>query len=167
MIPKASLAAILLIVGYKLMKPSLIKSMWDKGYSQFIPFIVTIIAIIATDLLIGIGVGIAVGVFFVMRTNMRKAIYLEEKDGRANDFLLKVNKDASFLNKASIRNKLRNLPEDSHVTIDLTNADFIDNDVIETIEDFKYTAELKNISLDFAGTEDMEVHDKMRELATV
>lgn len=167
LIPKASLAAILLLVGYKLMSPKLIKSMWNKGFSQFVPFVVTIVAIVATDLLKGIAIGIAVGVIFVMRTNMRQAITLKETSEDRSDFILKVNKDASFLNKASIRNKLRNLPNNSHVTIDLTNANFIDNDVIETIEDFRYTAELKNISLDFIGTEDMDVHEKMRELATV
>ena len=166
-IPKASLAAVLLLVGYKLMRPSLIKSMWNKGLPQFVPFAVTIVAIMATDLLRGIIVGIVVGVVFVMRTNMREAIYLEKSQQSGEDYILRILKDASFLNKASIRNKLRNLPDNSHVTIDLTNANFIDNDVIETIEDFKYTAELKNISLDFKGTENMDVHEKMRELATV
>lgn len=165
LIPKASLAAVLLVVGYKLMKPSLFKAMWNKGWSQFIPFIVTIVAIMATDLLKGIMIGIAVGIFYVVRTNMRKAIKVIENNKQ--DYVLQINKDASFLNKAAIRNILRNLPEDSHVTIDLTKAEFIDHDVIETIEDFKFTAELKNISLDFKGTEDMDIHHKMRELASV
>lgn len=165
LIPKASLAAVLLIVGYKLMRPALFKSMWDKGWSQFIPFIVTIIAIMATDLLRGIIIGIAVGILYVVRTNMRKAISVVKED--ESNFILEIHKDASFLNKASIRNKLRNLPEGSHVTIDLTNADFIDNDVIETIEDFTFTAELKDITLDFKGTEGMDAHHKMKSLTSV
>ncbi|MGB3467903.1 MAG: SulP family inorganic anion transporter, partial [Cyclobacteriaceae bacterium] len=165
MIPKAALAAILLVVGYKLMKPSLFQSMWRKGWSQFIPFITTIVAIMATDLLRGIIIGIAVGIFYVVRTNIRKAITVAKLDG--GNYILEFNKDASFLNKASIRNKLRNLPDGTHVTIDLTNADFIDHDVIETIEDFVFTAELKNITLDFKGTEDMDIHRKMKSLATV
>ena len=165
MIPKACLAAILLVVGYKLMKPSLFKTMWNKGWSQFIPFIVTIVAIMATNLLQGILVGIAVGIVFVVRTNMRKAIKVVQNNDQ--DYILQINKDVSFLNKASIRNILRNLPENSHVTIDLTKAEFIDNDVIETIEDFKFTAELKNIRLNFKGTEDMDIHHKMKELASV
>ncbi len=158
-IPKASLAAILLLVGFKLMRPSLIKSMWDKGWSQFVPFIVTITAIMATDILRGIIVGIIVGVFYVFRTNVRKAVDVEKKDD--SNYILKIKKDASFINKASIRNKLGTIPDGAHVTFDLTKADFIDHDVVETLEDFKFTAKLRGISYDFIGADDIEISGGM------
>lgn len=138
MIPKAALAAVLLIVGYKLTNPSLYTSLYLKGKDQFLPFIVTIIAILLTDLLIGITIGIVVGVFFVIKANLHKAITI--KDQGNNEFIVTLEKDVSFLNKAFLRRTLREIPNESSVIFDETESIFIDNDILETIEDFKLTA---------------------------
>ncbi len=143
MIPKASLAAVLLVVGYKLTKPAIFKSMYAKGKDQFIPFVITILAILLTDLLIGITVGIVVGLYFVMKSNLHQAITVKKAD--EHNFLITLEKDVSFLNKAFLRRTLRAIPEDSHVVFDETESIFVDNDIVETIEDFKATAINKNI----------------------
>lgn len=143
MIPKAALAAVLLMVGYKLTNPSLYKSIYIKGKDQFLPFIITIIAIMLTDLLIGITVGIVVGVFFVIKVNLNKAITVKKQGDK--EFIITLEKDVSFLNKAFLRRTLRDIPDGSHVIVDETESIFIDNDILETIEDFKSTAVNKAI----------------------
>ncbi|WP_421877726.1 SulP family inorganic anion transporter [Marinoscillum sp.] len=138
MIPKAALAAVLLVVGYKLAKPALFKDLYAKGKDQFLPFIITIAAILMTDLLIGITVGIVVGLYFVIKSNLHQAITVQESGD--NKYLITLEKDVSFLNKAFLRKTLRNMPEGSHVIFDETESIFVDNDILETIEDFKATA---------------------------
>jgi len=145
LIPLASLAAILLVLGYKLTSISLFKEMFRKGYGQFMPFIVTVIAILFSDLLIGVFVGILVSVFFVLKTNFKSAIMVVN-DG--NNFLLKFTKDVSFLNKASLRKAFESIPTNSSLIIDGSNAQFIDQDIIATVEDFKLSAPTKNIAVE-------------------
>lgn len=145
LIPKAALAAILIYTGYKLAKPSLFKAFFKKGWDQFVPFVVTIVAILVTDLLKGVIIGIGVGLFFVMRSNFRTAVFVVND---ASKYLFRLRKDVSFLNKPIIKNKLEKVPENSFVLIDTTRADFIDKDVIETIEDFILHAPLKNIRVE-------------------
>lgn len=145
LIPLAALAAILLMVGYKLAKPSLFKSVYIQGWNQFIPFVITIIAILFTDLLIGITIGIIVGVFFVIKANLHKAILVEQKN---NEFLIRLQKDVSFLNKAKLRMTLREIPKGSHVVFDETDSIFIDHDIIETIDDFCISAKNDNITVE-------------------
>ncbi len=145
LIPLAALAAILLMVGYKLAKPSLFKSVYIQGWNQFIPFVITIIAILFTDLLIGITIGIIVGVFFVIKANLHKAILVEQKN---NEFLIRLQKDVSFLNKAKLRMTLREIPKGSHVIFDETDSIFIDHDIIETIDDFCISAKNDNITVE-------------------
>lgn len=133
LIPLASLAAILLVVGFKLASPSLIKGMYKKGWDQFIPFAVTIIAILLTDLLKGISVGIMVGLLFVLKTNFRRSIITaSDKD----NYLIRLTGDVTFLNKALLRQTLREIPNGSKVIIDGTRPSFIDQDIAETISDF-------------------------------
>ncbi|MEQ9305121.1 MAG: SulP family inorganic anion transporter [Marinoscillum sp.] len=146
MIPKAALAAVLLMVGYKLTNPSLFKSIYSKGKDQFLPFIITIVAILLTDLLVGIIIGIIVGIFFVIKANLHRAITFSE-DGNQN-YLIRLEKDVSFLNKAFLRKTLRDIPDGSSVVFDETDSIFIDNDILETIEDFKLTAGSNNISVE-------------------
>ena len=141
-IPLASLAAILLFVGYKLATPELFKTMWRQGYDQFIPFIVTIIAILITDLLMGIGIGMAVGVFFVIKTNYHQAITMN-KDG--NRYTILLNKNVNFLNKAILRKYLSQVEEGGSLVIDGRQAQFIDHDILETIEDYLITSKENNI----------------------
>lgn len=145
LIPKSALAAILIYTGYKLAKPALFVAYFKKGWDQFLPFAITVLAILLTDLLIGVLIGIAAGLFFVMRSNFRSAVFMIN-DG--NKFLVRLRKDVSFLNKPIIKSKLENIPEDTFVLIDAGKADFIDKDVIEVIEDFMMHAHLKNITVE-------------------
>jgi MFS superfamily sulfate permease-like transporter len=145
LIPKAALAAILIYTGYKLAKPSLFKAFYKKGWDQFLPFVITIVAILLTDLLKGVIIGIGVGLFFVFRSNFKTAVFVVND---ANKYLFRLRKDVSFLNKPIIKSKLEEVPADSFVLIDVSRADFIDKDVIETIEDFMLHAPLKNIRVE-------------------
>lgn len=145
LIPKAALAAILIFTGYKLAKPSLFINFYKKGWDSFLPFVITITAILMTDLLKGVIIGIGVGLFFAFRSNFRSAVFVVNDD---NKYLFRLRKDVSFLNKAIIKRKLEEVPENSYVFIDTTRADFIDRDVVETIEDFMIAAPLKNIEVE-------------------
>ncbi|MBL7756547.1 MAG: SulP family inorganic anion transporter [Chitinophagaceae bacterium] len=153
LIPKAALAAILIFTGYKLAKPALFIAFYKKGMDQFIPFVVTIAAILVTDLLKGVIIGIGVGLFFVIRSNFRSAVFVVND---ANKFLFRLRKDVSFLNKPIIKHKLEKVPEGSYVLIDASRADFIDKDIVETIEDFMIHAPLKQIrvELKLSGSKD-------------
>jgi len=145
LIPKASLAAVLIYTGYKLAKPSLFRMYYKKGWDQFLPFVITIGAILLTDLLVGILIGLAVGVFFVVRSNFKTSVFVVHDK---NKYLFRLRKDVSFLNKPALKNKLEEVPKDSSVLIDATRADFIDKDIIEVIEDFLIHAPLKNIKVE-------------------
>ncbi len=148
MIPLASLACILLLIGYRLANPKLFKQMWDNGMNQFAPFVITILAVLATDLLKGIGVGILVGIFFTIRDNFRTAISVKKE----NEFILiKFNKDVSFLNKANIREALSRISPGSKVIVDGSMSDFIDRDIREILEEYKIRAEENNVDLRFRG----------------
>jgi MFS superfamily sulfate permease-like transporter len=142
LIPKAALAAILIYTGYKLAKPTLFKQYFRKGWDQFLPFVITIAAILLTDLLIGVLIGMGVGLFFVVRSNFKTSVFIVHDK---NKYLFRLRKDVSFLNKPIIKNKLEEVPEDSFVFIDASRVDFIDRDIVEVIEDFMIHAPLKNI----------------------
>ncbi|AHM60564.1 sulfate permease [Flammeovirgaceae bacterium 311] len=149
LIPLASLAAILIMVGYKLAKPALFKKMYQSGWNQFLPFIVTIIAIVFTDLLTGIGVGVVVAIFFILKKNyhVSHAVYKDETPEGKKVYRLVMAEDVSFLNKGNIMQTLRRIPEGSKVEIDTTKSVFIDDDVSELFENFKDTAVRQNIEL--------------------
>lgn len=144
LIPKSALAAVLIFTGYKLAKPALFKSFYQKGWDQFVPFVITIVAILMTDLLTGVLIGIGIGLFFVMRSNFKSAVFVVHDD---NKYHFRLRKDVSFLNKPIIKNKLEKVPANASVFIDASRADFIDKDVVEVIEDFMLHAPLKNISV--------------------
>ena len=149
LIPLASLAAILFLVGYKLAKPVLFKQMYALGKEHFIPFMVTILGIIFTDLLMGIGMGMVVAIFFVLRANYKKPYFFEsEKHQPGEPIVLELSQDVTFLNKAAILQTLNHLPENSKVVIDASRSINIDQDVMEIIEDFKVNAAYKNIDLE-------------------
>lgn len=145
LIPLSSLAGILIYIGFKLAKPSIFKEFYKKGLGQFLPFVITIVAILFTDLLVGILIGCTAGLFFVIRSNFKSAVFVVNDN---NNYLFRLRKDVSFLNKPIIKNKLEQVPEDSYVLIDATRADFIDLDIVEVIEDFKKHAHLKNIKVE-------------------
>lgn len=142
MIPKAALASILILTGYKLANVSLFKEYYTRGKQQFIPFIVTIVAIIFTDLLIGILVGILVGLYFVMRSNFRSAMIMVE-DG--DKFLIRFSREVSFLNKAKLVDYLQKVPDNSAVLIDPLRNEFMDRDIIDTVNDFIASSQARGI----------------------
>lgn len=145
-IPLSALAAVLLLVGYKLTKPAIGKEIYSKGLSQFIPYAITIVAILLTDLLIGISIGIAVGVYFVLKANLNQAIKVESSENQ--EYKIALAKDVSFLNKAFLRRTLKSIPSHSKVIFDETESIFIDEDILETIEDFKITAANSDITIE-------------------
>ncbi len=156
-IPLSALAGILVFTGYKLAKVKLFKEFYDKGWDQFVPFIVTIVAILMTDLLIGILIGIGVGLFFMIRSNFRSAVVIvNDKE----NYLIRLRKDVSFLNKPIVKKKLEEIPQDAFVIIDATRADFIDKDIIEEINNFLYHAHLKNITVNI----NKSLHKPMHQL---
>ncbi|MFD2514864.1 SulP family inorganic anion transporter [Pontibacter locisalis] len=149
MIPLASLAAILLMVGYKLAKPALFKSMYRNGMMQFLPFIITIIAIVFTDLLTGIGIGMAVAILFILKNSYKVSHFMRtEKTAEGRDkYHMVLAEEVTFLNKGNILRTLRKVPDGAELEIDYTKSAIVDHDVVEVIEDFKETARSKNIKL--------------------
>lgn len=145
-IPLSCLAAILLTVGYKLARIALFKHMWHKGLDQFVPFVITIIAVVFTDLLIGVGIGMLVGVFYILRTNLRNPYFYNiAPNGEKNTIRIKLAEEVSFLNKAAIQITLTSLPKGSDVVIDGSNSRYIDPDVLEIINNYKHNAYTKGI----------------------
>jgi MFS superfamily sulfate permease-like transporter len=153
LIPLASLAAILLMVGYKLSKISLYRTMYKLGWDQFMPFIVTVVAILATDLLKGIGIGMVFAIFFILRKNYRHSYHFKKEvnhEGEVREF--RLSEEVTFLNKASIQLSLSEVPANSKVVIDGSHSIEIDHDVLEIIQDFKlHTAPNKNITVETIG----------------
>lgn len=143
--PLCSLATILIMVGYKLTPPSLYREVYAQGWEQFIPFAVTVLGVVFSDLLTGVIIGLACGLFFVIRTNHHEGITVVHKD---LDYLFQFTKNASFINKNEFRKKLRNLPDGASVLIDGTRALFIDHDIMETLQDFQHLAPYKNIRIE-------------------
>lgn len=149
LIPLGTLAAILLIVGYKLAKPSLFKKMYSEGLGQFVPFVITVAGIVFTNLLLGIALGMMVAVFIILRNNFKVPYKIVHSNGdKGMSYNIELAEDVTFLNKASILNTLNEIPFDSNVTIDATNTKFIHHDVIEIIEDFLVNAEVRDIQVE-------------------
>lgn len=166
-IPLATLAAILLIVGYKLANPVTFKKMFKEGMSQFIPFIITIVGIVSTDLLKGIGLGLFVAIFIILRNNYKIPYFLKTKgEGEKANYSIELSEDVTFLNKASVLKVLDNIPEESIVEIIATKTQFIHIDVIEIIEDFAIKAENKNIELTLVDL-DLNLHKHDQPLAHI
>lgn len=143
-IPLAALAAILVFTGYKLAKVSLFKEYYKRGWEQFMPFIITVVAIVFTDLLIGVLIGIAVGIFYVIRSNFRTSIYATNE---GNNYLIRMRKDVSFFSKSILKKKLEEIPENSELIIDMSKAEFIDKDVLDTVNEFLAHAQTKSIKV--------------------
>ncbi|MBK6947140.1 MAG: SulP family inorganic anion transporter [Haliscomenobacter sp.] len=155
-IPLAALAAVLIFVGYKLAKISLFKEFYAKGFDQFVPFLITILAILLTDLLEGIIIGILVGLFFMLRSNFRSAL-LVVKDSN-NHYLVRLRKDVTFLNKPLVKQTLEQIPENAKVIIDVSPAEFIDQDIVDSINEFLAHAHLKNIRVAFEKSQHKKAH---------
>jgi MFS superfamily sulfate permease-like transporter len=146
MVTLACLAAILLVTGYKLTRISLFKHMYHKGWDQFIPFVVTVVAVLFTDLLKGVATGMLVSIFYLLRTNMRNPFFYKiTEDGNKKNIRIKLAEEVSFLNKAAIQVVLTNIPKETNVVIDGSNSRYIDPDVLETIFNYKHNAYTKGI----------------------
>ena len=144
-IPLSALAAILIYTGYKLAKPSLFREFYKKGWDQFLPFVATVVIILLTDLLVGVLAGLAIGLFFSARSNYKTAVFIVNDN---NNYLIRLRKDVSILNKRGIKSKLDNVPARSNVLIDVTKADYIDQDIIELINEFALNAPKRNVKVE-------------------
>ena len=155
LIPLAALAAVLLTVGFKLTKPALYRQQWRLGWAQFGPFIITIGAVLFTDLLKGVSIGLVLGFFFILKDNAKAGSYLRRDEtspaGDDNFLHLRLPEHVSFLNKASIVTTLAQLPAGSRVLLDGSRSDVIDQDVLEAIEAFRQAAPARGIALELRG----------------
>lgn len=148
LIPLGVLAAILLMVGYKLAKPALFQRMFKEGIGQFIPFVVTIAGIVFTNLLVGIGLGLVVAIFIILRNNFKIPFRMKEENLEGNESIrIMLSQEVTFLNKASIMQSLNQIPNDTSVIIDASETEFIHFDVVEIIEDFEVNAAMRNIKV--------------------
>lgn len=153
-IPLSVLAAILLVVGYKLAKPSLFKKMYSLGWKQAIPFTITVIGIVFTDLLIGIVLGLAVGIVVILINSYQNSHFLHmeyKSDGRPK-IKMTLAEEVTFFNKGAIIKELNNLPENVYLELDVRKTRFLDNDVVEILEDFSSTAKSRNIDIKVIST---------------
>jgi MFS superfamily sulfate permease-like transporter len=148
-IPLSVLAAILLIVGYKLAKPALFKQMYDLGWKQFIPFTVTVLGIVFIDLLYGIGLGLAVGIVVILIKSFQNSHFLhkEDKSNGVQKMKMTLAEEVTFFNKGAILKELDALPIDSYLELDVRKTRYLDNDIIEILEDFAFKAKERNIDI--------------------
>lgn len=154
LIPLSALAGILLYTGYKLAAPKLFKTAWTLGPRQFIPFTVTIVAIVLTDLLIGIGIGLAVGLFFILSEHLRQPALRKVSPAGAVLTRYALPDQATFLSKANIERTLEALEPGSRVEIDGRHTTRFDYDVLEQLHEFHQTARLRNIDYRLVGVPD-------------
>ena len=161
MIPLSALAAVLLLVGFKLTKPALYRAQWRLGWAQFGPFIITILAVLFTDLLKGVSIGLVLGFFFILKDNAKAGSHLRrDAVGDAEDpshVHLRLPEHVSFLNKASIVTTLEQLPAGSRVILDGTHTTVIDHDVLEAVEAFRQAAPARGIDLELRGIRQVTV----------
>ena len=152
-IPLATLAAILLLVGYKLAKPSTFMHFWEKGKYQFVPFIATLLAVVFTDLLKGVALGIIISIIFIMRGNLKRAYHFRKEEYADGDVIhIDLAQEVSFLNKAAIKSTLNDIPENSKVIIDAKDTVYIAHDILDLIHEFKTTrAKDDNIKVKLRG----------------
>ncbi|PCE64363.1 SulP family inorganic anion transporter [Sediminicola luteus] len=148
-IPLSVLASILLIVGYKLAKPALFKTMYQLGWKQFVPFIVTVLGIVFTDLLVGIGLGLGVGIIVILLKSYQNShfLHMEDKSNGKHRIKMTLAEEVTFFNKGAILKELDSLPRDTYLEIDVRKTRFLDNDIIEILEDFSEKAVNRHIDV--------------------
>jgi MFS superfamily sulfate permease-like transporter len=148
-IPLASLAAILLVIGYRLARISLFQQMWREGFWQFLPFVVTVIGLVLTDLLTGIIMGMVVAFFEILIYNYQIDFYREET--APGSIKIRLTEHMTFLNKAALKRILREVPKGSELTVDMTATRILDHDVREIIQDFAAHAKADGIDMQIVG----------------
>jgi MFS superfamily sulfate permease-like transporter len=148
-IPLSVLAAILLIVGYKLAKPALFKQMYKLGWKQFIPFTVTVLGIVFIDLLYGIGLGLLVGIIVILMKSYQNShfLHIEDKSNGKHKIKMTLAEEVTFFNKGAILKELDSLPRDTYLEINLIKTRYLDNDIIEILDDFTFKAKERNIDI--------------------
>ena len=138
LIPLSCLAAILLVTGVKLASPALVRQMWNEGRYQFIPFAVTVVSIVLTDLLVGLLIGMAISISFILHSNLRRPLRrIVEKYLGGDVIHLELANQVSFLNRAVLDKALNEIPRGGHVLLDARQTVYIDPDVLSLIHDFK------------------------------
>ena len=150
MIPLSVLAAVLLIVGFKLAKPSLFKKMYDSGWKQFVPFMATVLPMVITgDLLVGIGLGLAVGIVVILIKSYQNShfLHIEDKSNGKHKIKMTLAEEVTFFNKGAILKELDSLPIDTYLELDVRKTRYLDNDIIEILEDFAFKAKERNIDI--------------------
>ncbi len=149
MIPLSVLAAILFIVGFKLAKPGLFKTMYNLGWKQFVPFMVTVLGIVFTDLLIGIGLGLAVGIVVILIKSYQNShfLHIEDQSNGKHRIKMTLAEEVTFFNKGAILNELDSLPRDTCLELDVRKTRYLDNDIIEILDDFAFKAKERNIDI--------------------
>src|SRR5690606_15552552 len=149
MIPLSVLAAILLVVGYKLAKPSLFKQMYGLGWKQWVPFTVTVVGIVFTDLLVGIGLGLGVGIVVVLIKSYQNShfLHMEDQSNGKHKIKMTLAEEVTFINKGSILKELNNLPVNTYLELDVRKTRFLDYDIIEILDDFAFKAKEKHIDV--------------------
>ena len=149
MIPLSVLAAVLLVVGYKLAKPALFKKMYDLGWKQWVPFTVTVVGIVFTDLLVGIGLGLGVGIIVILIKSYQNSHFLHIEDNSNGKHKIKMTlaEEVTFFNKGAILKELDSLPIDTYLELDVRKTRYLDNDIIEILEDFAFKAKERNIDI--------------------
>ncbi len=149
LIPLSVLAAVLFLVGYKLAKPGLFKQMYQAGWKQFLPFIVTIVGIVFGDLLIGISLGLVIGIFVVLIKSYQNShfLHIEDIQNGGKTVKMRLAEEVTFINKGAILKELNNLEENSKLIMDVRQTRYLDNDIIEILDDFKIKAEERNIHI--------------------
>ena len=152
-IPLATLAAILLLVGYKLAKPATFLHFWQKGKYQFIPFIATLLAVVFTDLLKGVALGIIISIIFVLKGNLKRAYSFKKEEYAEGDVIhIDLAQEVSFVSKAAIKSTLNDIPENSKVIIDASQTVYIAHDILDLIHEFKTTRAVdENIKVKLKG----------------
>lgn len=148
-IPLSVLAAVLFLVGYKLAKPSLFKKMFSLGWKQWLPFVTTIVGIIAIDLLKGLALGLAVGIVVTLIKSYQNSHFLHKEGENDGDNKVKMTlaEEVTFFNKGAILKELDSLPNQTKLELDVTKTTYLDNDIIEILEDFQWKAKERNIDI--------------------
>jgi len=157
-IPYASLAVILLITGYNLTQSKLYPNMWSLGWKQFLPFLLTIVVILSTDLHIGVSIGLLISIYFIVQNNFKADYKITKTNFRGieTDYI-KLNSNVTFLNKVKLREALDEIPEYSVLTIDGSECNFIDYDILEIISEYDNKARERHIELHLIGVEKVNV----------
>ena len=153
LIPLATLSAVLILVGYKLAKPAVFVHFWHRGRLQFLPFIATMVAVVFTDLLMGVGVGMLISIVYILLGNKKRAyIIRKSKTNGVNEMYITLAEEVSFLNKAAIKKTLNEIEPDTLVTLDATASSYIASDVLDLVEEFaNLTAKDRNIEVKLIG----------------